>query len=119
MSYVNIFYAAIAYFQDDDEEILKRAKEYKIPNTEVRPLHFAYQCIFGFKEPIFSEEHLRLCDDNALIELKSDIPPYCVPIWLRKSRKGLFHVSFQVKEFDGIGILFCIIRMWHNSFKSF
>ena len=72
-------------------------------------MHFAYQCIFGLKEPIFSEEHLRLCDDNALIELKSDIPPYCVPIWLRKSRKGLFHVSFQVKEFDGIGILFCIL----------
>ena len=76
--------------------IIEKAKIYKIPKTEVRPLDFAFKCIFGLKEPIFSEEHLRLCDDDALIELKSDIPPYCVPIWLRKSRKGMFHVSLQV-----------------------
>ena len=86
-------------FQDPDEVILERAKTYKVPKTEVRPLHFAYQCIFGQKEPIFSEEHLSLCNDNALIELQSDIPPYAIPIWLRKSKKGMFHISFQVTVF--------------------
>ena len=87
---------AFYLLQDPDEAIIERAKCYKVPKTEVRPLHFAYQCIFGLKEPIFSEEHLRLCEDNALIEIKSDIPPYAIPMWLRRSRKGMFHVSFQV-----------------------
>ena len=70
---------------------------YKIPKEEVRPLHFAYHSIFGLKEPIFCEEHLALLEENALLELKSDIPPYCVPIWLRKHKNGIFQVSFKVK----------------------
>ena len=70
---------------------------YKIPKEEVRPLHFAYHSIFGMKEPIFCEEHLALLEENALLELRSDIPPYCVPIWLRKHKNGIFQVSFKVK----------------------
>ena len=85
--------------KDPDEEILERALKYKIPNTEVRPLHFAYHSIFGLKEPIFCEEHLKLLEENALLELRSDIPPYCVPIWLRKHKNGLFQVSFKVNIF--------------------
>ena len=83
-------------FKDPDDEIIKRAMVYKIPKEEVRPLHFAYHSIFGLKEPIFCEEHLALLEENALLELRSDIPPYCVPIWLRKHKNGIFQVSFKV-----------------------
>ena len=76
---------------------MERALKYKIPKTEVLPLHFAYHSIFGLKHPIYCEEHLRLLEENALLELVSDIPPFNVPIWLRKYKKGLYQVSFKVK----------------------
>ena len=58
--------------EDDSDLVLERAMTYKVPRKEVRALHFAYTCAFGLKEPIFSEEHLSLCDDQTLLLLKTE-----------------------------------------------
>ena len=76
--------------------VIERAKEYTVPHTGVdfRPMKFAYFGISGLKEPIFSEHHLALCDNNTLLLLKND--EVCIPILLHRIEKESIFVSFKV-----------------------
>ena len=81
---------------------------YTIPKKEVRAMHFAYICVFGMKEPIFSEHHLSLCDDMTLLLLRKD--DECKPLLLHKVRQGKFYVSLEVGSpnlYDTIIIYVC------------
>lgn len=84
--------------QDNDELILQRAGFYVIPNKEVRPLHFAYFCVFGVKEPVFSEDHLSLCNDKTLLLLRTEEEDTLV--LLHKAREGQFTVSLKDSDSD-------------------
>jgi len=84
--------------QDDDELILQRAGFYLLPKTEVRPLHFAYFCVFGVKEPVFSEDHLSLCNDKTLLLLRTEEEDTLV--LLHKAREGKFTVSLKDSDSD-------------------
>ena len=35
-------------------------------------MQFAYQSIFGIKEPVYSDYHLSLCDPKTLLMLRSE-----------------------------------------------
>ena len=37
-----------------------------------RAIEFAYQSIFGTKEPVYSDYHLSLCDPRTLLMIRSD-----------------------------------------------
>ena len=74
--------------------MIERATKYIIPKEDVRAMQFCYLCSFGLKEPIFTEEHLSLCDDNILLILRTEEEE--IPLFLHKSRKGKFHISMQV-----------------------
>ena len=57
--------------------VMARARAYLAPPEDVRPLHFAYTCAFGLKEPIFSGEHLQLCEDRTLLLHQTEPGPGC------------------------------------------
>ena len=75
--------------------VIERTRKYIIPKEDVRAMQFCYLCSFGLKEPIFTEEHLTLCDDDTLLILRTEEKK---SIFLHKSRKGKFHISMQVYE---------------------
>ena len=47
-------------------------------------------CAFGLKEPIYSAEHLSLCDDNTLLMLRTETEDKLV--LLVKARKNKLHI---------------------------
>ena len=73
------------------------------PEEEVRLLHFPYLCSFGLKEPVFSEAHLMLCDDNTLLLLRTDNDDMLM--LLHKARRGGFHVSRGDGDTDDVEVL--------------
>ena len=75
--------------------MIERAKKYIIPKEDVRAMQLYYLCSFGLKEPIYTEEHLTLCDDDTLLILRTEEND---PLFLHKSRKGKFHISMQVYQ---------------------
>ena len=76
--------------EDEHDLIMERALAYRIPEQEVRSLHFAYMCAFGLKEPVFSAEHLSLCDNKTLLMLRTEEEEKMV--LLNKARKNKFHI---------------------------
>ena len=76
--------------------MVARAKEYKIPEKDVHVMHFAFTCTFGAKEPIFSEHHLSLCEENSLLLLRSENES--MHMLLHKVENEIFYISFEVKS---------------------
>ena len=61
------------YFKKDPEVmVIERAKNYVHDTGKHRAMQFAYQAIFGNKEPIYSDYHLSLCDPKTLLILRND-----------------------------------------------
>ena len=61
-------------YADDPELVLQRAKAYRLPEEgQAKPLHFAYVSAFGLKEPIYSKEHLSLCEKNTLLLVRNEV----------------------------------------------
>ena len=52
--------------------VIERAKNYIHNAGKHGAMQFAYQSIFGNKEPIYSDYHLSLCDSKTLLILRSD-----------------------------------------------
>ena len=52
--------------------VIERAKNYVHNAGKQRAMQFAYQSIFGNKEPVYSDYHLSLCDPKTLLILRSD-----------------------------------------------
>ena len=67
---------------------------YKIPKDDARAMHFAFVSTFGMKEPIFSGEHLSLCEDMTLLLLKRGDDG--IPLLLHTAKDGKFSISFGV-----------------------
>ena len=51
--------------------VIERAKNYVHNAGMHRAMQFAYQSIFGNKEPVYSDYHLSLCDPKTLLMLRS------------------------------------------------
>ena len=52
--------------------MIERAKNYLHSTENPRAMQFAYQSIFGIKEPVYSDYHLSLCEPKTLLILRSD-----------------------------------------------
>ena len=52
--------------------MIERAKAYMHSTENPRAIEFAYQSIFGTKEPVYSDYHLSLCDPRTLLMIRSD-----------------------------------------------
>ena len=95
-------YVTWSFLQDDGDDVIARAIEYRIPKGEVikhverkRTVRFAFTCVFGAKEPIFSGYHLAICEENSLLLLRDeDGIKY---ILFHKVEKEKFQVSFLVR----------------------
>ena len=60
------------------------------------------------KEPIFSEDHLSLCNDKTLLLLRTEEED--TPVLLHKAREGEFTVSLKDSDSDiKVLILFILI----------
>ena len=84
--------------QDPDDDVVARANTYVHSLDDHRAMHFAYLCIFGHKEPIYSSYHLSLCDPKTLLMLRNESTLKF--ILLQQVLNGgdgvTFEVSFQV-----------------------
>ena len=52
--------------------VIERAKHYLHSTEDARAMQYAYLCIFGLKEPVYSDYHLSLCDPKTLLMLRSE-----------------------------------------------
>ena len=52
--------------------IIERAKHYLHSTEDARAMQYAYLCVFGLKEPVYSDYHLSLCDPRTLLMIRSD-----------------------------------------------
>ena len=67
---------------------------YKIPKEAKSAMHFALTSTFGMKEPVFTSEHLALCEKMTLLLLRRGDEG--IPILLHSVEVGKFKVSFGV-----------------------
>jgi len=85
--------------EDEEDLIMERALAYKVPAQEVRSLQFAYLCAFGLKEPVYSAEHLSLCDDKTLLMLRTETEEKMVLlIKARKKKFTIVHKTDKTEE---------------------
>ena len=52
--------------------MIDRAKAYMHSTENPRAIQFAYQSIFGTKEPVYTDYHLSLCNPKTLLMIRSD-----------------------------------------------
>ena len=78
--------------------MIERAKKYKHSTENPRAMQFAYQSIFGVKEPVYSGYHLSLCDPKTLLMLRSDSQQKMLLLHnaLVEDNKFKFEVSIEV-----------------------
>ena len=78
--------------------VVDRAKSYVHDAKNHRAMQFAYQSIFGSKEPVYSDYHLSLCDPKTLLMLRSDSQHKMLLLQqvLGEEDDWSFEVTFQV-----------------------
>ena len=84
--------------KDPDEIVIERAKTYIHSTESYRAMQFAYFCVFGLKEPIYSAYHLAKCDPKTLLMLRSDSQHKMLLLQqvLGEEDDWIFEVTWQV-----------------------
>ena len=79
--------------------VVERANNYIHSLDNHRAMHYAYLCIFGHKEPIYSSYHLSLCDPKTLLMLRSDSTSKFLLLQqvLNDADDVTFEVTFEVR----------------------
>ena len=74
--------------------VVERANNYIHSLENHRAMHYAYLCVFGHKEPIYSSYHLSLCDPKTLLMLRSESTSKF--LLLQQVLNGADGVTFEV-----------------------
>ena len=89
---------SVSMIQDPNDVVLARARNYLHSLDNHRAMQYAYLCVFGLKEPIYSAYHLALCDPKTLLMVRSETKQRFILLRQVKNVENgwSFDVTFEV-----------------------
>ena len=96
--------------------VIERAKSYMHSTENPRAIQFAYQSIFGTKEPVYSDYHLSLCDPKTLLIVRSDTNQKVLLLQdvITDDDGWKFAITFEVSDYKSRFVI--SINHFHISF---